>query len=95
MSAPGLSVFVITHNTKDFGPLYVVRESRVWPYGANGKVPEGFALDDDDLLCKAIWPLCMVPSLEEAREAIQKVRPGLVCMTRCPNDDPVIVETWL
>jgi hypothetical protein len=39
-------------------------------------------------------PLAVVPSLEEARDAIDRECPGLVCLMRDPNDDPVIVETW-
>lgn len=31
-------------------------------------------------------------TLEEAREAVP---PGLVCFPRSPDDDPIIVETWL
>lgn len=31
-------------------------------------------------------------TLEEARAAVP---PGLVCLQRFDNDDPVIVETWL
>jgi hypothetical protein len=32
-------------------------------------------------------------SLQEARAHCQRL--GLVCMQRHPDDDPVIVETWL
>lgn len=35
------------------------------------------------------------PTLEEARDWILTARPGLVCLTRHPDDDAVIVETWL
>ena len=31
-------------------------------------------------------------TLEDARKCIP---PGLYCMPRQPNDDPVIVETWI
>jgi hypothetical protein len=34
----------------------------------------------------------LCPSLEVAR---QYVPPGKVCLARDPNDDPVIVESWI
>lgn len=40
-------------------------------------------------------PLCVVKLLTEARREIQKMNPGLVMVTRSPEDDLVIVESWL
>jgi hypothetical protein len=34
-------------------------------------------------------------TLELVRAWIQQVAPGSVCLTRQPEDDPVIVESWL
>lgn len=33
-------------------------------------------------------------TLDEAREFIWRAQPGLVCLPRTPQDDPVIVEVW-
>ncbi len=33
------------------------------------------------------------PTLEDARRPL--IMAGLACITRSPEDDPVIVETWL
>lgn len=44
---------------------------------------------------KTVTPLnkyLLADTLEEIREMLP---PGLVCMPRQPEDDPVIVETWL
>jgi hypothetical protein len=40
-------------------------------------------------------PMAIVTTLEEARAAVQAERPGLVCLSRVKDDDPVIVESWL
>lgn len=40
-------------------------------------------------------PLAVVPTLEEARAAVRAFRPDAVCFARNPNDDPVVVESWL
>jgi hypothetical protein len=37
----------------------------------------------------------LTKSLEEARNLIQQLHPGSVCLTRSPEDDRVIVESWL
>ena len=37
-------------------------------------------------------PFALTRSLDEARQAIP---PGLVRILPAPNDDPVIVETWI
>jgi hypothetical protein len=34
-------------------------------------------------------------TLEQARESVAKRSPHLMCFERAPDDDPVIVETWL
>lgn len=34
-------------------------------------------------------------SLEGIRSALLEKEPGLVCLTRAPEDDPVILETWI
>jgi hypothetical protein len=33
------------------------------------------------------------PQLEDLREAMQRM--GLTCLTRAPDDDTAIIETWL
>jgi hypothetical protein len=37
-------------------------------------------------------PLIVCDTLEEVRAVLP---PGLVCLPRHPDDDPVILETWL
>jgi hypothetical protein len=34
-------------------------------------------------------------SLDEVRKKILDINPNLTCFTRQPNDDPIILETWL
>lgn len=34
-------------------------------------------------------------TLDDIRAAIAGLMPGAVCLMRQPDDDPVIVETWL
>jgi hypothetical protein len=34
-------------------------------------------------------------TLEEIREVIARLYPGLTCLPRSPNDEPQIVEVWL
>ena len=40
----------------------------------------------------AIEPRAIVDSLDEAR---RRVPWGMVCLARSPEDDPVIVESWI
>lgn len=40
-------------------------------------------------------PLAVAEDLETVREAITEAAPGLVCLSRMPDDDPAIYETWL
>ena len=41
----------------------------------------------------ATTTLLASPQLEDLREAMQRM--GLTCLTRMPDDDAVIVETWI
>jgi hypothetical protein len=70
-----LEMWVVTHNTKDFPGLYVVRVHEVGPGHTNPTDRHQTA-----------------PTLEAIRALVPE---GKVKIERHPNDDPVIVETWL
>lgn len=70
-----LVVWVITHNTADYGDKYVVRR----------QVPTSY-----ELFVERSCTVC--DTLEQARS---KIPSGTECMTRDPDDDPVIVESWI
>jgi hypothetical protein len=76
---PIVTVYAITHGTLDFGDLYVVREHFVF----RGRV----------MVAEA--PMLVVPTLVEARARLLASHPGLMCVGRSEEDDPVIVESWM
>lgn len=39
-----------------------------------------------------LQPLAVVTTLEQARASLP---PGLVCLTRSPDDPPCVVEVWI
>lgn len=53
--------------------------ARQWLIGPRGVTPGTYAIH---------------PHIEALRAYIQTQLPGAYCLTRSPNDDPVIVETW-
>lgn len=68
-------MWVITHNTKDFGEKFVARPCLT---SVKGTV--------------SLKQYMLADTLAAIREMLP---PGLVCMPRYANDDPVIVEVWL
>lgn len=40
-------------------------------------------------------PVTVAETLDAAREALKELNPYLVRLDRCPDDDPVILETWI
>lgn len=78
-----LSMFVVTHRTKDYGERFVVRE-HVLKLGADRRDRAGFV--------PLLAPRVVVDFLEAARAAIPS---GLACVPRSDDDDPVVVEWWI
>jgi hypothetical protein len=78
-----VQLFVITHDTKDYGERYVVREHRIHDVNSQR--------EDHRIM---LVPLAVCSSLEEARGAVEEHTPSLVRFDRCRWDDDVIVESW-
>lgn len=80
-AAPFMEQFVIYRpTTKDFPGKWVVRR---------------YVITADNQIVPDAQPLCLAPTLEVARVAIEMERPGLTLIMRLPEDDPVIEEVWL
>lgn len=79
----GVSMFVVTHRTKDYGDRFVVRE-HVLKLGASRHDRAGFV--------PLLAPRAVVDSIEEARAAIPR---GLALLPPARDDDAVIVEWWV
>ncbi len=74
-----LWICVVYKNPVDYPGKYVIRRQ-------SGE-PDGTIIAENQ---------CIVSdSLEEVREIMHGYFPGLVLITRHPDDDPCIVETWL
>ena len=74
--------YVIYGNPIDYPGRFVVRRWRM-----TDTQPRKFRPDPN------LMTNCA--TLEEARVAVQQADPNLVCIQRCENDDPSIVEVWL
>lgn len=79
MSDERLSMFTIYRNPSDYPGKYVVREQRIGP----GVVEH------------AKDPMFICDTLRAARTCLQVMHPGLACLGRNVEDDPVIVEVWV
>ncbi len=79
ITANNFPMFVITHNTRDFGDKYCLRLHVVERSTKNQTVTvsEEYAL---------------ASTLEGIRDIVPN---DCVYIPRDPNDDPVIVETWI
>lgn len=80
VSVLSFPIYVITHGTKDFGVLFVVREHRVRA---------------DDKVIAAAQPLTVANTLEQARAAIATKTYARRCVRRADEEDIVIVEWWV
>lgn len=74
-----LWIYVVYFNPKDFPGEYVIR----------GQSPNPDGTIEAEARC------IVASSLEVARKMLHQIRPGLVLLARHPEDDPVIVETWI
>jgi hypothetical protein len=70
---------VIYKNPKDFPGKYVIRR--------HGLDPDGSTIAERGCIIAA--------TLEGARESLEYFYPGLYRLGRHPQDDPVIVESWV
>lgn len=75
-----LNIWVVTHDTKDFPGLYVVRIHEI----EIGPGYTGYTRPTDQFHT--------APSLEEIRKFIPA---GMTKVFRDPQDDPVIIESWI
>lgn len=75
-----LCMWTVYRHPADYPDAWVVRRWRV-----RGERKPAAAEPDAK-------PWAVARSLEDARQTIPK---GLVCLNRTPEDDPVVVETWL
>lgn len=74
-----LSIWTVYDHPADYPDMYVARLFDVT--GGGDPVPTGHTF--------------AAATLELVRAWIQQVAPGTVCLTRSPEDDPVIMESWL
>lgn len=75
-----LRTYTIFDHPKDHPDCYVVRAFDIIP-GEIQPVPMSGHLEFRDLLSARLWMVINEPEK--------------VCITRSPDDDPVIVETWV
>lgn len=73
-----LDMLTIYESPSDYPGRFVVRRFQIT---AGGMRPDQF-------------PLAVVATLAEAREAVQRSHPTAVRLSRVEGDDPIIVETW-
>jgi hypothetical protein len=73
-----LHQWVVYDNPTDYPGMFVARE---WIIGRGTMRPSEVTPYVD-------------PYLENVRRFIAAVAPGSFCITRSPEDDPTIVETW-
>ncbi len=73
-------MWTIYRNPSDYPGQYVVRE---------------WAVNEQGQRMASSSPLSIHERLEIVRLAIQYHAPGAVCLARQPEDDPVILETWI
>jgi hypothetical protein len=82
MSDDALPIWTVYDHPRDFPHCYVARKFLIGE-------ESGAALILD-------WPtdeVITADTLDEIRELLE--RRGLTCFQRAPEDDPVIVETWI
>lgn len=73
-----IRLFVITHNTKDFGDKFVVRGRSI-----------SRGIDEPDA-----EPTAVCDNLEEARDVCKAHPSVSTNIGRSVSDDPVIIESW-
>lgn len=79
-----LNMWIIYDHPKDFPEGYLARRCEIGQtseLGPKGEVSPRFTGD------------IIIGQLADLRKNFSRC--GLVCLTRDPSDDPVIVETWL
>lgn len=81
----GLEMWTIFDHPADHPDRVVVRRFVVGPAPATEGRPAGIHSGDAHLCA----------SVSEARKWLAGERPGLACLSRSPEDDPSVVETWL
>jgi hypothetical protein len=79
MTDEHLFLYVVYDQPTDYPSKVIVRRQRISP----GR------LHVDPI------PFIVADSLQRARDTLSLLVPGLACMERHPQDDPVIVETWV
>jgi hypothetical protein len=77
-----MNLFVITHNTLDYGDKFVVRVHTYHDLGKSRQVTTPHT------------PYFVGDTLEDARDAIMRYATGLMRLERIKQDDTVIVESW-
>lgn len=77
-----LALYTIYGDPADFPGKFVLRRSTI-----RGSVQGGAVADPE--------PMIVADSLAAVRRHLEDTIPGLYCLGRQDDDDPVIVETWI